>query len=130
MRMKKSGLVISITIMLVMSLGMVYADDVYVILSDGWIEAYGYGADFYADAEAATSNTTGVKVRYTVYRNGTKVVDSSVTDTTKPYKAVKEGTVSSSKYSNSWRLDLTPYGRYSGNPEWIVFSTSTLKDSN
>lgn len=130
MRMKKSGLVISITMILVMSLAMAYASDIYVIVYDGWIEAYGYGADFYAEAEGAASDTTGVKVRYRVYRNNTKAVDSSVTDTTKPYKAVKEGTVSSTNYSNSWQLDLTPYGRYAGNPEWIVFSTKTYKDSN
>ncbi|AOY75998.1 hypothetical protein [Clostridium formicaceticum] len=130
MRVKKSRLVISVTMMLVMSLVMVYASDVYIIFSDGWIEAYGYGADFYADAASATSDTTGVKVRYRVYRDGIRVLDSSVSDTTAPYEAVKEGTVSSTKYSNNWKLDVTPYGRYSGSPEWIVFGTASYTDRN
>lgn len=135
MKIKKSITMLLAILGILMFSSLAYATN-YHLTSGSNIEAYGYGADWYGDLKATESssgyysNITGVKVRCTVYKNGTVVTDTSKTDTSSPYYVDLSGSESSSSYSNNWKLVKKDYYKTGSSTSYTLDGTVTSTDSN
>ncbi|KXG73704.1 hypothetical protein [Thermotalea metallivorans] len=135
MKQKNYIFVLVLMAIFILSAGVSYGLQ-YYLSCDSDLDAYGYGVDFMGSTEAVQvsnggwTDITGVKVRCIVYENGVKDTDTSASDTTPPYKAILNGSCSSTRYSNVWKMTVTHYGK-EGNSTYYEPSISyNLTDSN
>lgn len=135
MRLKSGKIFLLLCLFLLLFCSSVYATN-YVLINDSGIEAYGYGADWNhtlsanVNSNGSYSNITGVKVRSQVYKNGTKIVDTSRTDTTSPYSASLSGSESSSSSQNNWQLTAMDYYKTGSQTSYTYDGSITSYSSN
>lgn len=133
--MKKKNIIIFTLLMTFLLSNIAFATQYYITSSED-IEAYGYGCDFNAEVSAVISSNgifedvSGVKVRCKVYRNNTKVTDTSDYDTTSPYNASVNESCTSSSYSNSWEMETTDYVKEGNETSYSPVVSVTISDEN
>ncbi len=91
------------------------------------LDVYGYGADTYGTCRATLDdsggyvNISGTKVRLTLYRNGSLIVDEANSDTVYEYYANVTKSASSSSYSNTWKVNVKFYYKTGSQTTYTLF---------